>query len=75
MIQNLLAKMLLDLPLKGKIVGILYVKNDGISDMVQGEYEVLFGRDYLFETLYGLSFKVSFYAFFQTKYRGGRAVI
>ena len=64
------SKMLLELPLKGKIVGILYVKNDGISDMVQGEYDILFGRDYLFEKLYGLSFKVSFYAFFQTNTEG-----
>ncbi|GAU77535.1 23S rRNA (uracil(1939)-C(5))-methyltransferase RlmD [Fusibacter sp. 3D3] len=63
-------KMLIELPLKGKIVGILYVKNDGISDMVQGEYEVLFGRDYLYEKLFELTFKVSFYAFFQTNTEG-----
>ena len=62
--------MLVNLPLKGQIVGVLYVKNDGISDVVQGEYDILYGRDYLYEKLFDLSFKVSFYAFFQTNTAG-----
>ncbi len=58
------------LPLKGEIIGVLYIKNDGVSDVVQGEYDVLYGRDFLYEKLFDLTFKVSFYAFFQTNTAG-----
>jgi 23S rRNA (uracil-5-)-methyltransferase RumA len=62
--------MLLALPLKGELVSIIYVKNDGKSDMVSGPYDVLHGRDYIVEKLYGLTFKVSLYSFFQTNTEG-----
>ena len=58
--------MLKKLELNAEIVGILFIKNDGIADMVQGEIEILFGREYYMEELMGLKFKVSFYSFFQT---------
>lgn len=58
--------MLTTLELKGDIVGILYIKNDGIADVVQGDIEVLYGRGYYMEKLLGLDFKVSFFSFFQT---------
>lgn len=57
---------LLDLDLDGKIVGILRVKNDKFSDVVQGDYDILYGQDYYYEELLGLRFKISFYSFFQT---------
>lgn len=57
---------LLNLDLDGEIVGILHVKNDNFSDVVQGEYDILYGRDYYYEELLGLKFKISFYSFFQT---------
>jgi len=63
---KVLVDALLDLDLDGKIVGILHVKNDNLSDVVQGEYDVLYGKDYYYEELLGLKFKVSFYSFFQT---------
>ncbi len=62
--------MLLNLKLDGKIVGILYIKNDGMADMVQGDYDVLYGRDYYMERLLDLDFKVSFKSFFQTNTLG-----
>ena len=65
---------LLSLPLKGKIVGLLYIKNDGISDIVQGEYDIIYGRDYIEEKLFDLRFRVSFYSFFQTN-TGGAEVL
>jgi len=62
--------MLLSLDIIGEIVGILWIKNDGIADVCQGEIEVLYGRDYYMEKLLGLDFKVSFFSFFQTNTKG-----
>lgn len=59
-------EMLRNLDLDGEIVGILYVKNDGMGDIVQGDIEVLYGRDYFYEELFDLKFKISFFSFFQT---------
>lgn len=61
------AKMLLDLKLDGEIVSILHTVNDSVSDVVKSDFtEVLYGRDYINETLLGLSFKISEFSFFQT---------
>ncbi|MDK2866456.1 MAG: rRNA (uracil1939-C5)-methyltransferase, partial [Clostridiales bacterium] len=67
---NAFVEMLRALPLSGELTGVLYVRNDGKSDMVSGAYDVLFGRDYIMEHLMGLSFKVTLYSFFQTNTRG-----
>jgi 23S rRNA (uracil-5-)-methyltransferase RumA len=59
-------RMILDLPLEHQVVGILRTLNDGISDAVRcDELKVLFGRDHYFETVLGLTFKVSAFSFFQ----------
>jgi 23S rRNA (uracil-5-)-methyltransferase RumA len=63
-----------NLELSADIVGILFIKNDGIADMVQGEIEILFGREYYMEELMGLKFKVSFYSFFQTNPAGAEVL-
>lgn len=58
---------LLALPLDGEIVGILHVRNDSAADVVQSdETAVLYGRDYFYEELLGLRFKISLFSFFQT---------
>lgn len=62
--------MLTNLELKGNIVGILHIKNDGMGDVVSGPIEILYGRDYYYEELLDLRFKVSFYSFFQTNTLG-----
>ncbi len=62
--------MLLNLDLEGTIVGILHIVNDGVAQVVRGEYDVLYGRDYYMEELFDLKFKVSFYSFFQTNTLG-----
>ncbi|MDO4677424.1 MAG: 23S rRNA (uracil(1939)-C(5))-methyltransferase RlmD [Eubacteriales bacterium] len=57
---------LLSLPLEGKIVGIMHIINDSLSDVVQSdETRILYGQDYFYETLLGLRFKISTFSFFQ----------
>ena len=61
---------LLELPLAGKIVGILHIINDSMSDTVQSdETRILYGRDYFYEELLGLTFRVSTFSFFQPNSR------
>lgn len=66
-----LQESLLALPLSGEIVGILHVRNDSAADVVQSdETTVLYGRDYFYEELLGLRFKISLFSFFQTNSLG-----
>ncbi len=61
---------LLSLKLKdknNKIVGIMHTINDNIADAVNcDEQRILFGRDYYYEEICGLKFKVNIFSFFQT---------
>lgn len=66
-----LRERLLALPLDGEIVGILHVRNDSAADVVHSdETTVLYGRDYFYEELLGLRFKISLFSFFQTNSLG-----
>ena len=50
-----------------KIVGIMHTINDNIADTVNcDEQRILFGRDYYYEEICGLRFKVNIFSFFQT---------
>ena len=70
-----LVDMLLALPLEGKIVGILHIKNDSVADVVQSdETEILYGQDYFYEELLGLKFKISTFSFFQTNSLGAEVL-
>jgi 23S rRNA (uracil-5-)-methyltransferase RumA len=69
-----LVKDLLNLDLDGKIVGILRVKNDGLGDVVAGDYDILYGKDFYYEELLGFKFKISFYSFFQTNPLGAEVL-
>ena len=61
-----LKEQLLALPLEGKIVGIMHILNDSLSDVVQSdETKILYGKDYFYEELLGLKFKISTFSFFQ----------
>lgn len=61
-----LVRALLDLELEGSIVGVLHIFNDSLSDVVQSdETRILYGRDYFYEELLGISFKVTPFSFFQ----------
>jgi 23S rRNA (uracil1939-C5)-methyltransferase len=58
---------LLALNLENTIVGILNTINDNIADAVKCDrLDVLYGRDYYYEEILGLKFKVSAFSFFQT---------
>lgn len=61
-----LTRRLLDLPLEGKIVGILHIINDALSDTVRSdETRLLYGKDYFYEEILGLKFKITPFSFFQ----------
>ena len=66
-----LCEALLSLELEGKIEGILHIINDSLSDTVKAdEIKILYGRDYIFDEVLGLRFKISVFSFFQTNTRG-----
>jgi len=58
---------LLGLNLENTIVGVLNTINDNIADAVKCDrLDVLYGRDYYYEEILDLKFKVSAFSFFQT---------
>ena len=62
---------LLELPLSGKIIGILHTTNDSLADVVQADkIDILYGQDYFYEEILGLKFKISPFSFFQTNTLG-----
>lgn len=62
---------LLDLPLDGRIAGILHTKNDSIADVVKNEgTKILYGQDYFYEELLNMKFKITPFSFFQTNSLG-----
>jgi len=64
-----------ELDLKGKLVGVIHVENDGLADTVQSDRtEILWGRDYFFEELLGLKFKIYPFSFFQTNSLGAEVL-
>ncbi len=64
------ADRLLALPLEGKVTGILHIINDSVSDVVQSDgIELLYGQDYFYERLLGLTFKITPFSFFQPNSR------
>lgn len=66
---------LLSLELEGKIVGILHILNDSLSDVVQSdETRVLFGQDYFYERLLGMEFKITPFSFFQPNSRAAEVL-
>jgi tRNA/tmRNA/rRNA uracil-C5-methylase (TrmA/RlmC/RlmD family) len=70
-----LAERLLSLQLTGTIVGVLHTYNDSQADVVKcDQMEVLYGRDYIYEELLGLRFKISTFSFFQTNSLGAEVL-
>ncbi|MGI6009914.1 MAG: 23S rRNA (uracil(1939)-C(5))-methyltransferase RlmD [Ruminococcus sp.] len=70
-----LTEELLALPLEGKIVGILHLLNDSLSDVVKSdETRILYGQDYFDEELLGLKFKITPFSFFQPNSRAAEVL-
>jgi len=60
-----------DPSLTGRFAGILHLKNDDPADNVQGDdITVLYGRDYFYDEILGLSFRITPFSFFQTNTLG-----
>ncbi|MDE5588495.1 MAG: 23S rRNA (uracil(1939)-C(5))-methyltransferase RlmD, partial [Acetatifactor sp.] len=61
--------------LKGRFAGILHIVNDSQADVVQSDRsDVLYGREYFYEELLGLKFKISTFSFFQTNSHGAEVL-
>ena len=70
-----LVEKILNLKLDGKIVGILHILNDSLSDVVKSdETRILWGQDYFYEKMLGLEFKITPFSFFQPNTRGAEVL-
>ena len=70
-----LVERLLELKLEGEIVGILHILNDSLSDVVQSdETRILYGKDYFYEKILGMEFKITPFSFFQPNSRGAEVL-
>lgn len=68
-------EMMVGLPLKGKLVGVLHTWNDSLADVIQSDRtDLLWGRDWITEELLGLQFKITPFSFFQTNSLGAEVL-
>ncbi|MCM1283888.1 MAG: class I SAM-dependent RNA methyltransferase, partial [Roseburia sp.] len=64
-----------ELPLQGKLKGILHTKNDSVADVVKNEgTDVLWGQAFFYEELLGLRFQITAFSFFQTNSLGAEVL-
>ncbi len=69
------AQILLELKLEGSIAGILHMMNDSVADVVRSEKtEIIYGKDWFYEKVCGLSFKITPFSFFQTNTKGAEVL-
>lgn len=60
---------------KGELVSVLHTENDSLSDaVIPQKLNIMYGRDYIIESLLGLKFKISPFSFFQTNSRGAESL-
>lgn len=66
---------LMTLSLEGTLTGVLHTHNDSVADVVKDEgTDILYGKDYFYEELLGLRFKISPFSFFQTNSLGAEVL-
>jgi tRNA/tmRNA/rRNA uracil-C5-methylase (TrmA/RlmC/RlmD family) len=66
---------LLGLKLEGTFAGILHTSNDSVADVIKNEAtEILYGKDFFYEELLGLQFRISPFSFFQTNSLGAEVL-
>jgi tRNA/tmRNA/rRNA uracil-C5-methylase (TrmA/RlmC/RlmD family) len=69
------ADRLLALPIEGSYAGIFHAIDDKMSDAVKVDYATpLYGKEYFYEELLGLKFKVTAFSFFQTNTPGAEVL-
>ena len=72
---NMFTETLRSLPLEGTMAGILHTVNDSVADTVQSDRtDVLYGKDYFYEELLGLRFRITPFSFFQTNSAGAEVL-
>ena len=60
---------------KGELVSVLHTENDSLSDaVIPQKLNIMYGRDYIIESLLGLKFKISPFSFFQTNSQGAESL-
>lgn len=65
----------LKLDLKGQIAGILHTYDDCVADALKDQgTKILYGKDFFYEELLGLRFKISPFSFFQTNSYGAEVL-
>ena len=70
-----LTERLCALPLTGAIAGILHTVNDSLADVIKSDRtDILYGKDFFYEELLGLHFKISPFSFFQTNSLGAEVL-
>ena len=63
------------LSFEGELTGVLHTVNDTLADVVQSDRtDILYGRDYFYEKLLGLTFKITPFSFFQTNSLGAEVL-
>lgn len=63
------------LPLHGSLAGVLHTMDDDVADTVKNESTVVIsGRDYIFDEVLGLRFRISPFSFFQTNTHGAEVL-
>ena len=73
--QQAFVDMVLALSLSSEIAGILHTVNNSPSDAVKPErVELLYGKDFIIESLCGLDFQISPFSFFQTNTHGAEVL-
>lgn len=70
-----LKERILALPFDGTVAGILHIRNDSVADVVKNDgTDILYGKDYFYEELLGLKFKITPFSFFQTNSLGAEVL-
>ncbi len=60
---------------RGTLTGILHTSNDSLADVVQNDAtDILYGKDYIYEEILGLRFKITPFSFFQTNSLGAEVL-
>ncbi|MFV0518816.1 MAG: 23S rRNA (uracil(1939)-C(5))-methyltransferase RlmD [Lachnospirales bacterium] len=68
-------EMILNLKLEGIITGIIHIENNAIADVVKcDKLTMLYGRDFIYDSIFDIKFKISIFSFFQTNTLGAESL-